>query len=88
MNITSFKWKISENFFQKEKPAINFLLFPLEMDENDFFVSSFMNKLTLKGSVQQKLRPRLLNIIWKLFSRRWSAENKIFTFLKGVSHEI
>ena len=37
----------------------------------------------LKGSVQQKLRPRLLYIIQKLFSWRWAAENKFFTFLKG-----
>ena len=37
----------------------------------------------LKGSVQRKLRPRLLYIIQNLFSWRWAAENKIFTFLKG-----
>ena len=37
----------------------------------------------LKGSVQRKLRPRLLYIIQKLFSWRWAAENKIFTFLNG-----
>ena len=39
--------------------------------------------LNIKGSVQRKLRPRLLYIIQKLFSWRWAAENKIFTFLKG-----
>ena len=37
----------------------------------------------LKGSVQRKLMPRLLYMIRKLFSRRWTAENKIVTFLKG-----
>ena len=37
----------------------------------------------LKGSVQQKLRPRKLYIILKLFSRRCVTENKILTFLNG-----
>ena len=42
-----------------------------------------ITKWGFKGSVQRKLRPRLLYIIQKLFSWRWAAENKIFTFLKG-----
>ena len=37
----------------------------------------------VKGSVQQKLRPRLLYITRKLFSGRGVAENKVLTFLKG-----
>ena len=39
--------------------------------------------LGFKGSVQRKLRPRLLYIIQKLFSWRCSAKNKMLTFLKG-----
>jgi len=59
-------------------------------EENETEVITFIMALPiscshkiLKGSVQRKLRPRLLCIIQKLLSRRWSAENKIFTFLKG-----
>ena len=37
-----------------------------------------------KGSVQRKLRPRLLYIVQKLFSRKWSNENKILIFFKGT----
>ena len=37
----------------------------------------------VKGSVQQKLRPMLLYIIQKLFSRRWTAKYLIFFLLKG-----
>ena len=37
----------------------------------------------LKGSVQRKLRPMLLYIIQKLFTRRWSAKHLNFIFLKG-----
>ena len=36
-----------------------------------------------KWSVQQKLRPMLLYIIWKLFSRRWTAKYLNFCLLKG-----
>ena len=37
----------------------------------------------LKGSVHQKLRPRLLYIIQKLFTRKWSAKHLNFYFVKG-----
>ena len=37
----------------------------------------------LKGSVQRKLRPMLLYIIRKLFSRRWTAKYLNFCLLKG-----
>ena len=45
--------------------------------------AEYIGYVWFKGSVQQKLRPRFLYIIRKLLSRRWSAENKICTFLKG-----
>ena len=41
-----------------------------------------------KGSVQQKLSPRLLYIMRKLFIRRMVGENKILTFLKGTLHNL
>ena len=43
---------------------------------------SFLNECCFKGSVQQKLRPMLLYIIQKLFTRRWSTERLNFIFLK------
>ena len=43
---------------------------------------------SFKGSVKQKLRPMLLYIIRKLFSRRWSAGNFFFYFLKGPVHNL
>jgi len=43
--------------------------------------------LPLKGIVQRKLRSMLLYIIWKLFSRRWSADNKILTFLTSSDNQ-
>ena len=48
--------------------------------DTTFDPSYFSWDSTFKGSVQRKLRPRLLYIIQKLFSWRWTAENKIFTF--------
>ena len=48
-----------------------------------FLFSTKKSRYFIKGSVQRKLRPRLLYIIQKLFSWRWATENKIFTFLKG-----
>ena len=39
--------------------------------------------VVLKGSVQRKLRPILLYIIQKLFTRRWTAKHLNFIFLKG-----
>ncbi len=38
---------------------------------------------SIKGSVQRKLRPMLLYIIWKLFSRRRTAAHLNFCLLKG-----
>ena len=51
-------------------------------------MTAIMDNNKVKGSVQRKLRPRLLpyiyeHIIRKLFLRRRVAENKISTFLKG-----
>ena len=37
----------------------------------------------VKGSVQRKLRPMLLYIIWKVFSRRRTAGHLNFSLLKG-----
>jgi len=44
-------------------------------------------RIRINGSALRKLRPMLLYSIWKVLSRRWSADNKFFTFLMGVSSE-
>jgi hypothetical protein len=41
-------------------------------------------KKGFKGSVQPELRPMLLYIIRKLFSRRYVADDKILKLLKGL----
>ena len=48
-------------------------------------ICSYSNaaKMHTKGSFQRKLRPMLLYIIRKLFSRRWTAKYLNFSFLKG-----
>jgi len=40
-------------------------------------------KITVKGTVSRELRPRLLYIIRKLFSRPIIAGHKIYILLKG-----
>ena len=50
---------------------------------SSFFTSLVSRREDLKGTVSRKLRPRLLYIIKKLFSRPIIAGHKILILLKG-----
>ena len=56
---------------------------PIRSFQSFFEASLNLLRPLIKGSVQWKLRPRLLYIIWKLFKRKWSTEHLNLILLKG-----
>ena len=73
------KWNINWWIYYEKHETIRDKFWITEL----IYIKMLLFILKVKGSVQRKLRPMLLYIILKLFSRRWTAKYLNFCLLKG-----